>query len=178
MISARSKDRGIYLRSDNLSGIHHASVSRGSSTAGSSSSVRNERRDDASGGRDRVLAQASGIFANASSLVSRKAIYRSGLAFDQGGIAISLALSILGRALSLVGGESGDWVAGTAGIVLRNTASGSSSRVLGSDSADEGERSNSSELHVCGSVVRWNLWSIKKCSVALCIANVEVGLIS
>lgn len=124
---------------------------RGGSRDRGRSGVRNEAGDDTARSSNRVLTEASGVLANAGGLVGGKTIDRSSLASGQGCIAVALALSILSRALGLVGRKTGDGVASTASIVLGNTASGSSSRVLGSDSANEGERGNSSELHVCDS---------------------------
>lgn len=104
---------------------------------------------------------------------------RSNGAGVQSSVAVTLTLSIVGSALGLVGRYTIN-AGGSAGVVLGNTASGSTSgRVLGSNSANESERSNSGELHICGgSVVMRSLENIKRYSLVLCIANVEVGLIS
>jgi hypothetical protein len=138
-----------------LAGAGGGSTGRGRGGRGSgrgSGGVRDEARDDTASGSDGVLAETGGVLANASSLVGGRAVRTtSSLASAQGSVAVALALSILGRALGLVGRKTSDGVAGTASIVLGNTASGSSGRVLGSDNTNEGEGGNSSESHVCGS---------------------------
>jgi hypothetical protein len=152
-ISAASSAAGVVLVNTAAGGGSTGSGRGGRGSSRSGGSVRDEAGDDTARGSDGVFAEASGVLANASGLVGRKAISsRSSLASDQGSVAVALALSVLSRALGLVGRKTSNGVAGTASIVLGNTASSCSGGVLGSDSTNKGERGNSSELHVCGSV--------------------------
>jgi hypothetical protein len=149
-ISAASSAAGVVLVNTAAGGGSTGSGRGGRGSSRSGGSVRDEAGDDTARGSDGVFAEASG---RALGLVGRKAISsRSSLASDQGSVAVALALSILSRALGLVGRKTSNGVAGTASIVLGNTASSCSGGVLGSDSTNKGERGNSSELHVCGSV--------------------------